>query len=160
MIIAYYGRGKGKTSAGIGSYIRAVGSGMKGAVIHLFKTSSSEDKLLKDVGEVYFYNTGKWIEHSKDDREIVEHSIAKAYMLIDKGIEVLFIDEILTGLYFQLLSVTTLEEIFKRAGRTLLIVTGICFPDSLRSYVDILSEVCFMKHPFEVGLLPVKGVEF
>jgi cob(I)alamin adenosyltransferase len=170
MLYIYTGDGKGKTTAAIGSLMRAYGAGKSCAIVFFDKNSDYCNELaaLRELGipshifglnrvyEGYFRS-----ENSEGDFLEAGKALDKAYELISDGIEMLVLDEFLNVLR---LNQVPLEEGLKLIDsfpkEKHLFLTGRGLPDEVADRADLVSEINKIKHPFEAGVKAERGIDF
>jgi len=177
VIVVYTGEGKGKTSAGLGLVIRALGTSWKVAFIQFIKSwEVSEHKFIQSIMPIYgdkltfykgglgFFNAG---EVSSDDSD--QAHIAEAKKTYDFALKVassgkyqlVVCDEINNAVYDGLLSVSDLENLIdKKHPKTSLCLTGRNFPDSLIEKADIVTNMTKVKHHFDDKIIANKGIDY
>ncbi|MEI6850341.1 MAG: cob(I)yrinic acid a,c-diamide adenosyltransferase [Candidatus Saccharibacteria bacterium] len=177
VIVVYTGEGKGKTSAGLGLMVRALGTGWKVAFIQFIKSWDVgehkfineimpiyKDKLSFDKGGLGFYKAG---ELSSDASEQEHKSEARrtydfAYESATSGeYELVICDEINNSVYDGLLSIKDLENLISnKHPKTNLCLTGRNFPISLIDKVDIVTQMTKLKHHFDDKILANEGIDY
>ena len=178
VVLVYTGEGKGKTSAGLGLLVRALGNRWRVAFIQFIKHwGVSEHVLLRDLAplfkdDLYFYKGGKGFYKAGDlsDGEITEeqHKAAaeitfkEALKAVSSGkFELVVCDEINNAVHDGLISVEQLEKLIdSRAEKTSICLTGRNFPESLLSKADIVTNMTKVKHHFDDKFLAYKGIDY
>lgn len=180
MIYVFTGDGKGKTSAALGTVMRAVGSGMKVAWVSWYKQKSwklSELKPLKKLGvEVFLMGKGFRFE-GRESRDLVDGSkvvdkasekehkqasieaLKKAFELLE-GMDVLVLDEVNNAVNEKLIDLTDLIDLISKRGKTHLILTGRNVDERVVGLADLVTECGKIKHPYDKGRLAVKGLDY
>lgn len=178
VVIAYTGDGKGKTSAGLGLLVRALGNRHKVAFIQFIKYwGVSEHIFLRDIqplfkDQLYYFKGGKGFykagELSAENISPLQHKQAaketyiKALHAAKSGeYDLVICDEINNAVHDKLLTVKQLETLIQqRAKNTSLCLTGRNFPISLIKLVDIATDMRKIKHHFDDKYLAQKGIDF
>lgn len=165
----YTGNGKGKSSAAIGSAIRAAGQGLEVAIIQLMKPlepETGENKILRGITQIRIYQYPGNLLGGEADRyqaiDSIKAGIAKAHELMtNETSAVLIIDEALTAVALNLLPANALLELINGKPDDLeLILTGRGAPPEICAASDYVTEMIDIKHPFSEGLEARKGIEF
>lgn len=178
VVIVYTGESKGKTSAGIGLMVRALGSRWNVSFVQFIKYwGVGEHIFIRDIMPLFkdqldfykggkgFYNAGDLSEqnvteaqHKQAARETYEHAVEQS----QSGKNQLVIcDEINNAVHDGLLSVEDLEKlILNKHQSTSLCLTGRNFPESLLRHVDIATNMTKIKHHFDDKFLANKGIDF
>lgn len=172
LIHVYYGDGKGKTSSAIGQGIRAIGQGLKVIMIQFLKGYlSGEIKALARLEPDFkVFNFEKerdfYINLNDKQKEELKMEIANALkfgkkIFDTKECDVLILDEILGVIENQIISKEELIEFIKSKPNNMeLILTGRKIPDDLKEYVDYISEIVEIKHPYQKGITAREGIEY
>ena len=167
LIHVYTGIGKGKTSAGMGLLVRALGRGLNVKVIQLFKRDTGEQFFFENSGFKYlqfkplhpFFKTYK-----EDELEDLKKEFLEFWKESIKDLEeydVVLIDEIGPGINWKVTSEKFVIEFIKNKPKnTELILTGRDIPKSVMDNADYVSEINKIKHPYDKGILARKGIEF
>lgn len=170
LTVIYTGEGKGKTTAALGAATRALGHGMKCAIVQFIKgTMETGETLLAPrlAPELELTRTGlgfTWKkkhsaqEHERAAREGLELARQKAssgeYGLVA-------LDEILYAVKAKLVSADDVAEIIRaKAPHTHLILTGRDAPPELIELADLVTEMKNIKHPMAGGVPAQKGLDF
>lgn len=170
MLQIYYGNGKGKTSAAVGSAIRAAGADMKVLFVQFFKNGdSSEIKILKSTKNIHLL----WPKVGYSLFEKPEDLLNKArreaynellfYELPEKfsNCDMLILDEVIDALklgvadYDRFLSLITKLKDTKE-----IILTGHYADEGLFQSAEYISEIKEIKHPYKSGVSARKGIEY
>lgn len=178
VVVVYTGEGKGKTSAGLGLLVRALGNRWNVAFIQFIKYwGVGEHVFIRDIMPLFkdqltFYKGGRGFydagELSQQNVTPEEHKAAaketydKAFVCATSGTYQLVIcDEINNAVHDGLLTEKQLEDLItKRAPNTSLCLTGRDFPESLLSHVDIATDMHKIKHHFDDKFLANRGIDF
>jgi cob(I)alamin adenosyltransferase len=178
VVIVYTGEGKGKTSAGLGLVMRALGNRQKVAFIQFIKYwGVSEHVFLRDIqalfkDDLYFFKGGKGFykagELSAEHITPAQHKQAarETYQIAKElsgsgNYDIVICDEINNAVHDGLISVTQLKSLIKtRHKKTSLCLTGRDFPDPLLPLADIVTNMSKIKHHFDNKYLANKGIDY
>ena len=169
LIQVYTGEGKGKTTAAIGLAVRAVGRGMKVLIIQFMKgRSSGERKVIKDTPNIQIenYGTSEFIKKGKikeQDKLEVKKGFERALEAIEmEDWDVLILDEINVVLDLGLLNLEDFIGFLKKYGDkdVEIVLTGRNVPQEILELASLITEMKCIKHPFEKGIGPRKGIEY
>lgn len=166
MIQVYTGDGKGKTTAAIGLAVRAKGQGLKVGVFQFLKAGETgEAQTLRALGILFQqYGSGRWLINRQPEKEeiaLAAKGLDDVVEAITAGYHVLILDEISHAINFGLLP---LEKVLA-LGKTLpaeqeLVLTGRAMPEELLAIADLVTEMKAVKHPYERGIGPRRGIEY
>ena len=169
IIIVNTGNGKGKSSSGFGMVVRAMGHGMKVAVVQFIKgaMSTGEEKFLRRFpDEVSFHAMGEGYTWETQDRE---RDIAKAQQawelakgfLADPAIGLILFDELNIALKYRYLDVdTVIADLLDRPAMQHVVITGRGAPEELIAIADTVTEMVVLKHAFKAGIAAQAGTEW
>jgi len=169
IIIVNTGNGKGKSSSGFGMVSRALGHGMKVAVVQFIKGAMStgeENFLRRFPDEVAFHAMGEgytWDtqDRARDTEKAVEAwTMAKGF-LQDPAIGLVLLDELNIALKYRYLDVdVVIEDLLARPTMQHVVITGRGAPDALVDIADTVTEMNVVKHAFKAGIAAQAGTEF
>lgn len=172
LVMVNTGNGKGKTTAALGTAMRALGHGWKVLMIQFVKGPwvSGEQLLAPRLAPDFeLVKTGKGFFKIMNDRlPEEEHKEAAAAGLAFAGEKIragahdlIILDEINNAIADGLLPVEPLLEILDaRPERLHLILTGRnAHPEVLRR-AHLVTEMTEIKHPYQQGILAQRGVDF
>ena len=169
IIIVNTGNGKGKSSSGFGMVVRAMGHGMKVAVIQFIKgaMSTGEEKFLRRFpDEVSFHAMGEGYTWETQDRE---RDIAKAQQawelargfLSDPAIGLVLFDELNIALKYRYLDVdVVIADLLARPEMQHVVITGRGALPELVAIADTVTEMASVKHAFNAGIAAQAGTEW
>jgi len=170
MLQSYYGNGKGKTSAAVGAAVRAVGGGMNVLFVQFFKNGDSSeiavldslenlDVLIPKDNYVLFepFNKERIAARSKEYSNL----IFKTVFLKAEKYQMIILDEVLDAVHLGLVDETEFSD-FVATLKTCkeIVLTGHSLPEKIASLSDYVSEIQEIKHPFNLGAEPRKGIEY
>jgi len=172
----YYGDGKGKTTAALGTALRALGNDYNVHLVQFMKNgaNSLEQQIPGEIlALIKFPNFSykrfglrDWYIKGKNDQEHKENvQQALNYLkesLTNTNYNIIIADEILYALQLGLLEEQEVIELIKNKPKnTELILTGshIAFP-KLFQHADLVTEIKKIKHPFDKGIQARKGIEY
>lgn len=170
LVIIYIGDGKGKTTAATGLAVRAAGSGMKVAFTQFMKGEwpSGELTALPKLGiEVNIFGKG-FVGIQGDQKPLAEHKeeAERAYEMALKQVksgryDLVVLDELISAVEEQALGLNQVIDMVKsKAEKTHLCLTGHKKYDELLELADLVTEMKKLKHPYDQGLLAVKGIDY
>jgi cob(I)alamin adenosyltransferase len=169
VIVLLTGDGKGKTTSGFGTILRALGYNQNVAVVQFIKgtQASGEELLLKNsYPQIPFFQMGTgftWDTQNFDaDKAAAERTWTEAMRLLrDPALDVLLLDELTYMLAYKFLDeAQVIEALRTRAPQLSVIVTGRGGGTALRELADTVSEVKNVKHAFEAGIKARRGVDY
>ncbi len=176
--IVYTGEGKGKTSAGLGLVVRALGSGFNVAFIQFIKNwEVGEHEFLKSITDLYgsqltfheggkgFYNAGEMSAAGITDKqheEAAKDTYSFALKVARSGeFQLVVCDEINNAVHDGLLTQAELETLIDTTHEgTSICMTGRNFPERLLPKVDIATNMTKIKHHFDDKFLANKGIDY
>jgi cob(I)alamin adenosyltransferase len=178
VVIVYTGENKGKTSAGLGLMVRALGNRDKVAFIQFIKYwGVSEHVFIRDIqllfeDQLYFYKGGKGFYNAGDlsatavtaeqHKAAARETYDEAYQAAASGdFDMVICDEINNAVADGLLTIDDMRTlIIKRAKKTSLCFTGRNFPLELLPLVDIATEMKKLKHHYDDKYIAQKGIDY
>lgn len=168
-ILVFTGEGKGKTTGALGHAICAIGRGLHVFMVQFLKPpdSSGEQKaahylapllVIKPMGRKGFiYKRGRHPVDTLMAQQALEE--ARTAMMGGKY-DVVILDEVNIALYFGLLAVEEVVDfIDSKPDHVELILTGRYARPEIIERADAVQYVRKIKHLFDQGGLPRKGIE-
>jgi cob(I)alamin adenosyltransferase len=168
------GDGKGKTTAALGTMVRAAGRGLKCAMVQFMKSSTDrygEHESLEKLG-IEIYTMGAGFTWDTQDKSVdIKTSEETWGLCVEKmrseEYDLLVFDELLYVLSYGFLDVDAvlgdIAEVRKAQPHLHLILTGRNVDDALKNVVDaadLVTEMREIKHPFHAGIYAQQGIEF
>ena len=179
MILIFTGNGKGKTTAGLGAAIRALGWGFSVRWVYFDKGGShyGEHHILKFLQENFkgasfkFFQFGLprfnekkqtfRFENTKADKKEAALALKKVNELKKTKPFLIIGDEIINAMNLGLLPVKNVKALIHSWPKeTHLILTGRNAPLWLISAADLVSDVGLKKHYFKNAKKAIKGLEY
>lgn len=178
VVVVYTGDSKGKTSAGIGLMVRALGNRWNVAFIQFIKYwGVGEHVFIRDImplfkDQLYFYKGGKGFFKAGDisaefvteeqHRQAARETFDEAYKAATSGTyDLVICDEINNAVHDGLLPIEDFKKLLTdRHATTSLCLTGRNFPGELLPMVDIATNMTKIKHHFDDKFLANKGIDF
>jgi cob(I)alamin adenosyltransferase len=171
LIIVNTGPGKGKTTAAMGTGLRAVGQGMRVLMLQFLKGSwhygeldavqSFGDKfVMKQMGRG-FVKVGSEKPDPADVR-MVEDAWSEAEKAIQSGEwDLVILDEINYAISYGMLDPAKVAESLRRKPDMVhVILTGRNAHPKIVELADTVTEMRQVKHAYEKGVLAQKGIEY
>ena len=163
------GNGKGKTTAAMGTVLRAAGHGLHVHVIFFMKGNYEYGEyhtlpLLPNV-EVSGYGLRCLTAAGKKDPEEIDQAKAaleKAREVVMSGdYDLVVLDEINVALSYELIKLEDVLDLVKnKPGHVELILTGRYADDRLLEMADQVTEMVKIKHPYDNGINARRGIDF
>ncbi len=179
LVLINTGTGKGKTTAALGTAIRAWGDGQKVLILQFIKGSwkygelKAIETLGKAEGRIEIRPMGDgFVFHNKKDPENEERLAEKkelarrAWDMVRKEVmsgawDLIVLDEINYAIHFGMLETEEVAGLIReRPPRLNMILTGRYAPKELIDLADTVTEMTLVKHAFQKGIRARKGIEF
>jgi len=171
LILINTGPGKGKTTAAMGTALRAVGNGMRVLMLQFLKgswhygeldavTASSSDFVLKQMGRGFVKIGGA--ETDPEDIRMVEAAWAEAREAIYSGDwDMVVLDEINYAIGYGMLDPALVADALRgRPEMVHVILTGRNAHPLLIEMADTVTEMREIKHAYQKGILAQRGIEY
>ncbi|MBI2596795.1 cob(I)yrinic acid a,c-diamide adenosyltransferase [Candidatus Daviesbacteria bacterium] len=171
LVIVYTGEGKGKTTAALGLVLRASGYNKRCFVVQFGKAWFTGELVgIKKLGtKVKIIQGGKGflnILGSKISKTEHKKAANQTYDILYKEVmsnnwDIVVADEIIGAVSSKVLSITRLLQLINDKPSQLdLVLTGHHAPKELIKLADLVTEMREVKHPYRVGILAKKGIDF
>ncbi|UCD38177.1 MAG: cob(I)yrinic acid a,c-diamide adenosyltransferase [Fidelibacterota bacterium] len=172
LLIVFTGKGKGKTTAALGTAFRALGYGWKICMVQFIKGTwkYGEIKSIAQQGEQFeLHPLGAGFYKILDDdqpEEVHRQAAAQAVdLVIDKlqseVYDMVIADELNVAYDAGLIDETSIRRILDaRPKHVHLIVTGRGAPDFLIEAADMVTDMQEVKHPYRKGQKAQPGIDY
>jgi cob(I)alamin adenosyltransferase len=169
LVIVNTGDGKGKTTAALGTALRARGRDMRVCVIQFLKHETGawgEVRIAEKLGIDWIKTGDGFTWTSKDMEETIAralHGWEVAQGKITSGdFDLIVLDEFTYLMKFGWLDTAQAIAWLQAHKPPMLhlIITGRDAPPELIDYADLVSEIQKVKHPYDEGIKAQKGIEF
>lgn len=172
LIIVHTGAGKGKSTAAFGMAFRALGQGMRVAVVQFIKGAieTGEANFIAQMAEaglpIEMHTMGEGFTWKTQDRE---RDIATAMrgwqkaveLMQDPSINLVILDEInIATKYDYVPTSVVVDELLSKREMLHVVLTGRNASQEVIDIADLVSEMKVVKHPYARGIKPQRGVEF
>lgn len=171
LIIVNTGPGKGKTTAAMGTALRAVGNGMKVLMLQFLKGSwhygeldavkaFGDNFIMKQLGRGFVKVGGA--ETDPEDIRLVEEAWRESRDAILSGNwDLVILDEINYAISYGMLDAEKVVETLKQRPEMVhVILTGRSAHPKIVEVADTVTEMRQVKHAYEAGILAQRGIEY
>ena len=171
LIIVNTGPGKGKTTAAMGTALRAVGSGMRVLMLQFLKGSWHYGELdaveafgdkfvMKQMGRGFVKVGGA--ETDPEDIKLVEQAWKEAEQaILSSQYDLVILDEINYAISYGMLDVAKVVAVLKRKPEMVhVILTGRNAHPSIVEIADTVTKMKQVKHAYEKGVMAQRGIEY
>jgi cob(I)alamin adenosyltransferase len=171
LLIVNTGDGKGKTTAAIGTMVRAAGRGLKCCMIQFMKSKTDrygEHESLGKLG-IEVHTMGAGFTWDTKDRSVDISTSKETWDLCvakmrSEEYDLLVFDEIVYVLDYKFLDLdevlAEIKSIREQQPHLHVIMTGRNAPQTLVDAADLVTEMREIKHPFHAGIYAQQGIEF
>jgi cob(I)alamin adenosyltransferase len=171
LIMVNTGPGKGKTTAAMGTALRAVGNGLKVLMLQFLKGSWHYGELdaVKAFGDTFvmkqmgrgFVKVGG-AETDPEDIKMVEDCWAEAAEAIMSGQwDLVILDEINYAIGYKMLDPEKVAEVLRRKPEMVhVILTGRNAHKTIVDLADTVTEMREVKHAYQKGIEAQRGIEY
>ncbi|WP_036220984.1 cob(I)yrinic acid a,c-diamide adenosyltransferase [Maritalea myrionectae] len=169
LTIVHTGKGKGKSTAAFGMVFRALGNGMKVAVVQFVKGkwgTGERNVLDKFPDQVSLATMGEGFTWETQDRQRDIDAARAAWeqaknFILDDEHDMVLCDELNIVLRYDYLPIEeVLEVLDKKPEMKHVIITGRNAKDELVEAADLVTDMTQVKHPFRSGVKAQVGIEF
>ena len=171
LIIVNTGPGKGKTTAAMGTALRAVGNGMKVLMLQFLKGSWHYGELdavqafgdrfvMKQMGRGFVKVGGA--ETDPEDVRMVEDAWSEAEQAIRSGLwDLIVLDEINYAISYGMLNPEKVAQVLREKPEMVhVILTGRNAHPTIVELADTVTEMRQVKHAYEKGVMAQRGIEY
>ena len=171
LIVVHTGPGKGKTTAAMGTALRAVGQGMKVLMLQFLKGSwhygeldavkaFGENFVMKQMGRGFVKVGGA--ETDPEDVKMVGEAWAEAEAAIRSGQwDLVILDEINYAISYGMLDPAKVVAGLKaKPEQVHVILTGRNAHPTIIELADTVTEMKQVKHAYEKGVMAQRGIEY
>ena len=161
-VIVFTGDGKGKTTAAIGTAIRAMGYGKKVVMIQFLKKGNyGETRLKNENFEIYQFGREEFVIHpEKIDYELASKAMKFAGDILKKKPFLLILDEINVALDMGLISLQEVISLLGKREESHIILTGRNASNEIIKMADLVTEMKKIKHYYDAGVKAIEGLEY
>jgi cob(I)alamin adenosyltransferase len=172
LIIVHTGPGKGKTTAALGTALRAVGQGLRVLMVQFIKGSWHYGELdaARLLGEDRFkilpmgrgfVKVGAEKPDPEDVRLVGEAWQFARASILGGQYDLVILDEINYAFSYKMLDPEAVRETLKKKPEMVhVILTGRNAPPSIVELADLVTEMREVKHPYQKGMVAQKGIEY
>ncbi len=171
LLLINTGPGKGKTTAALGTAMRAAGNGMRVLVLQFLKGSwdygelhaaqlFGGDLVIRQMGRGFVKVGGA--ETDPEDQRLVDEAWTETCRAMQSGEwDMLVLDEINYTIGYGMLNAEAVAEALRTRPPLLhVILTGRNAHPSLVELADTVTEMREVKHAYSRGILAQRGIEF
>ena len=169
LVQIFTGNGKGKTTAALGTVLRAAGHGFKIFIVFFFKGEYAlgEYASLSKIPNVTVASYG--LRRLVDLKNIKPEEIEQAKLALDAAREAIesgkydlvMMDEVNVAIEYKLIELEDVIRLVRnKPDNVELILTGRYADNKLIEMADLVTEMVKVKHPYEKGINARKGIEY
>jgi cob(I)alamin adenosyltransferase len=169
MVLVFTGEGKGKTTAALGTVVRALGQGMRIFICFFMKGEYpyGERNVFSKLPGVTLVSFGQEEFVNPSNLQAEEISQAKQALaasreaMLSGKFDLVVLDEINVAAAFKLISPEDILQLIKDKPKNLaLILTGRKADSRVIEVADLVTEMLKIKHPYDRGIKGHKGIEY
>jgi cob(I)alamin adenosyltransferase len=169
LVQVFTGNGKGKTTAALGTILRAAGHGLRVFIVYFMKGNYNygEFSILSKLPNVGMASFG--FRHLTDPTNIKPEEVEQAGLalaaaheaVLSGNYDLVVLDEVNVALGFNLIKLDEVVKLIKdKPSNVELILTGRYADTKLIELADLVTEMVKIKHPFDKGIKARKGIEY
>ncbi|TMK54905.1 MAG: cob(I)yrinic acid a,c-diamide adenosyltransferase [Actinobacteria bacterium] len=167
LVLVNTGDGKGKTTAALGTALRAAGRGLRVCVMQFLKSPSwktGEAKAGRELGIDWWTLGDGFTWDSKDMARTQEAAIdawsAARAKIASGDYDLVVLDELTYPVTWGWISEDDVVDALRaRPAHTSVIITGRDAPAALVDAADTVTEMVKTKHAFDAGIKALKGID-
>jgi len=169
LVEVFTGNGKGKTSAALGTALRASGHGLCIYIVYFMKGNFpyGEQRILSQLPNVTFAKFGfesfvdpaNVKQEEKEEAQKALEAARKAMLSLEYDIVVL--DEVNVAVSWNLVDIgEVIKLIDDKPEKVELILTGRYADPRLIELADLVTDMVKVKHPYDKGILSREGIDY
>jgi cob(I)alamin adenosyltransferase len=168
LVVVYTGDGKGKTTAALGAVFRALGRGLKVAVVQFIKGKwkTGERLFAEGLPQLTFLVMGHGFTWESDDISRDKRAAQEAWaegrgLLLGGAHALVVLDEITYAINYGFIALDdVLAALRERPPQVHVILTGRSAPQALLEAADVATEMKLLKHAYEKGVPAQPGLDY
>jgi len=169
LVQIFTGDGKGKTSAALGTVVRALGHGLRVCIIVFMKGDYpySEWAFLSKVPDVQVarFGFGTFTDPANvkpEEKEQAEKALATAReAMLGGNYDLVVLDEVNIAVAWKLVELDEVVKLIRDKPQNVeLILTGRHADTKLVQLADLVTECLKIKHPYDKGIMARKGIDY
>ena len=169
LVQIFTGDGKGKTTAALGTVMRALGHGLRVYIVFFMKGDYlyGERNILNKLPNVTITSFGddSFVYPKNVKPEQIDQAsqalLAARQAMLSGNYDIVILDEVIVAAAFQLVPVDDLIQLIKDKPRNVeLILTGRRADPRLVQAADLVTEMVSIKHPYDEGIPARMGIEY
>lgn len=169
LVEVFTGDGRGKTSAALGTALRALGCGKRVHIVYFMKGGFpyNEQKALEHLPGVSYQRFGgaHFVDPNNvkpEDREEARKALAAAREAMLSGkYDVIILDEVNIAAAWGLVDTADVVQLVReRPANVELILTGRYAPKEVIELADLVTEMVKIKHPYDRGIATREGIDY
>lgn len=177
LILVNTGNGKGKTTAALGTAIRAAGQGLRVLILQFIKGAMNYGELnsievlhkagilieIRQMGKGFVYHKQK---STPEELKAHEEAAAEGWRMVQREVQsenwdLIVLDEINYAIDFGLVELEKVVELLKHKPTALhMILTGRNARPEIIELAHTVTSMEPVKHAYEQGIKAAKGIEF
>jgi len=163
------GDGKGKTTAALGTVVRALGSGMRVCIVVFMKGDYpySEWAFLAQIPGVKIFRFGfrSFTDPANIKPEEIEQArqalVAARKAVLNGDYDLVVLDEVNVAVAWKLVELDEVVRLIReKPPEVELILTGRHADTRLVQMADLVTECLKIKHPYDDGILARRGIDY
>jgi len=169
LVQVFTGDGKGKTTAALGTVIRALGHGLRVYIVFFMKGKYpyGECTILSQLPNVKVARFGslEFIDPANikpEDKEQARQALAAAReAMLSGNYDLVVLDEVNLAAAWKLVNLNEVIRLISDKPRNVeLILTGRKADTKLVQLADLVTEMLKIKHPYDEGVRARRGIEY
>ena len=169
LVQVFTGDGKGKTSAALGTVLRALGHGLRAYIIFFMKGDYpyGERNILSNLPNVTTASFGQreFVDPANIKPEEIEQArqaLATAREVVLSGnYDLVVLDEVNIAIAWKMIELDEVIRLIRdKPQHVELILTGRLAGSELVKSADLVTEMLKIKHPYDKGVLARKGIDY
>lgn len=170
LVSIFTGDGKGKTTAAIGTAVRAAGYGLRVFIVFFAKGGNypcGEANTLSELPNITVTSCHhkNWIDKNNvkaEDKKLAESALTEAReAMLNNNYDLMILDEINIAINYGLIGLDEVISFVKGKPQNLeLILTGRYAEPKLVEMADMVIEMSIIKHPYGKGIKARRGIDY
>ncbi len=169
LVQVFTGEGKGKTTAALGTVIRALGHGLRVYIVYFMKGGYpyGERNILSKLPnvDVASFGSAEFVDPANvrpEEKEQARQALAAAReVMLSGNYDLVVLDEVNLAVAWKLVELDEVVRLIRDKPQNVeLILTGRQADTKLIQLADLVTEMLKIKHPYDKGMTARKGIEY